>query len=163
MNRRQQALTAAGGLAFGAGLAFSFGPPRLTLLNDALRIDYPPARVAAVGVALAGALVAAAALTRRWPRLLALGVAMGALVGVVERASYRMDARKDALVARRFFVETAVPWRAVRKVEPSEAALTVWTLEERAVQIDTSEFRPEQRAALERAIARHVAAVAPAR
>lgn len=157
MRARRQLLGIVGAVALAAGLAFAFGPPRITLLNAALlRIDYPRSQAAAALAASAGALLLALAFSRRWA--LAAGGVLAALgiFSALERFSYRLDADEAGLLCRRWRQETSVPWREVSRVESGPRVVVVWGRAETQIRVDTSGFRPEQRAALDRTIARRV-------
>jgi PH (Pleckstrin Homology) domain-containing protein len=144
------ALAASGALGI-----LSAGPPRFTLRNTAIVIDYPATRgSAALGCALAFALFA---LT--WARpglgrmmllaaLLPAGVAWHLLL-------YRLEAAQAGLTSRGGFGSTLLSWNAVRSVRLGSSAVVVEG-EGATIRVDTADFSPEQRAALERAIARRV-------
>lgn len=142
------------GMAAGAGLAFV--PPRITLVNAAMRIEY-------AWTAWAGALIAAGcaatlcALFR--PRIARAAFGGAALAGVVlalARLSYDIEAGPEALRSRRLVGRTALPWREVTRVASETGAIDVWAADGRHVRIDTGQFRADQRAALDRAVSRRV-------
>ncbi len=145
-----------GVLAALAGGYWASGAPRMTLLNTGIRIEYPgwqPA--AALGAALGLALVAAAS-SRRWLHI-ALGIAAAVLaLYAAGRLRYRLDASSDRLVSQGLLGETAIPWRAVARVDKGPDVILVWGQGDAQLRIATSDFTQEQRAALERAVARRV-------
>jgi hypothetical protein len=158
--RRALAVLLVTGIA--AGLGFAFAPPRLTLVNAAVRVAYPWSAVA--GGALAGLCAGAlAALARRLSGRAALAaVAAACLVLALGRAAFAIEAGGDAVTERGLLRRTALPWREVSRVESDEAAIAVWSADGRHVRIETARLRPEQRAALERTVSRRVRGGQPA-
>src|SRR5204862_2157387 len=87
-------------LAAAAMLPLALRPPRLTLLNTALRLDYGWAVcLAALATALLLAAAAAAA-PPRWARRVGAGVAIAAAAFGASRLSYRVETRPDVGYAR---------------------------------------------------------------
>jgi hypothetical protein len=130
--------------------------PRLTLLNAALRIDYGwAAGAAALGAAVLLAAASAAA-PRRWAQavLVLFAVAVGGLGGA--RLRYRLEIQPDGLRSRELMGSTLVPWGEVTHVDRGTEALVVWGLGEAQIRVDTASFEGDQRAALERALARRI-------
>lgn len=161
MSRRRAVLVIAGVTVLLAGGYFSTGAPRMTLLNAAIRIRYPLSQGAALLGAAAGvALLGAAA--RRGLRFAFGVVVAGAVLLAVERLLYRLDAGSDGLVSRGLFGETTVPWRDITRVQQGPALIVIWGRGDAQVRIDTSDFRPDHRATLERTIARRVQEAAEA-
>jgi hypothetical protein len=153
-------------LALGAGLAVagavaSRGAPRLTLVNTGIRVEYPRWPAAAGLAIAAGAAIASAAAPRRW-----LGVALGvaallAASATAGRLRYRLEAGPQTLAARGLLGETSVPWKDVSRVEDGPEILVVWGAGDTQIRITTTDYLPDQRATLERTIARRVAENAP--
>jgi hypothetical protein len=112
--------------------------------------------VAAAAAVAAGAALLALWLRPRWARLGCAAVAVAALALAGQRLSYRVDVDGRGLVARQWGEQTAVAWSDVQRVENGPARIVVWGGAERRLAVDTSGFRPDQRAALDRAIARRV-------
>jgi hypothetical protein len=140
----------------GAILPAALRSPRLTLLNAALRIDYGwVAGAAALGAALLLAAASAAA-PRRWVRavLVLLAVGVGCLGGA--RLRYRLDIQADGLCSRELTGSTLVPWGEVTHVDRGTEALVIWGRGEAQIRVDTASFEGDQRAALERALARRI-------
>jgi hypothetical protein len=138
------------GLAAAAVLPVALRSPRLTLLNAALRIDYGWV----VGVA---ALAAAAAIApRRWARgaLVLFAVTVAGVGG--SRLRYRLDVQPDGLNSRELTGSTLVPWGEVTHVDRGTEALVIWGRGETQIRVDTASFEGDQRAALERALARRI-------
>ena len=130
--------------------------PRLTLLNAALRIDYGwAAGAAALGAALL--LGAAAALApRRWATV-GLVAAAAVIAGVGSaRLRYRLEIKADGLNSRELTGSTLVPWGEVTHVDRGTEALVIWGRGETQIRVDTASFEGDQRAALERALARRI-------
>jgi hypothetical protein len=144
------------GLAAAAVLPVALRSPRLTLLNAALRIDYGWAvGVAALGAALL--LGAAAALApRRWATV-GLVAAAAVIAGVGSaRLRYRLEIQPDGLDSRELTGSTLVPWGEVTHVDRGTEALVIWGRGETQIRVDTASFEGDQRAALERALARRI-------
>jgi hypothetical protein len=147
-------------LALGAAAAgilpLALRSPRLTLLNAALRIDYAWAvGVAALGAALLLA-VAAVAAPRRWARATLVVGAMlaGSVAG--ERLRYRLEIEAAGLSARELTGSTTLPWVEVTHVDRGTEALVIWGRGDAQIRVDTASFAGDQRAALERALARRI-------
>jgi len=144
-----------------AGAIASMGPPRLTLTNAGLSVEYPWFRGVGALVAALGAGLLAVALRRRWPRiaaglLAALGLAVGAHL-----LAYRLEADADGLSSRGLSGRRAVTWAGVSRVEGGPGTIVVVGADETRIEVDTTDFRPEQRASLERTIARRIRDGAP--
>lgn len=153
---RRPALLCAGLAAALAGLALSFGPARLTMLNSALRLDHPPAQALALLCATAGLGLVVAAVRGR-ARLVAAALSAVSLLATADRALYRVDLDERSVRVRKGLWTTSVAWGDVRAVRPSPAALVLETAEG-PLRIDTSELRLEHLRVLERAVARRVEA-----
>jgi hypothetical protein len=157
MSTRARWISALGlGLAAAAVLPVALRSPRLTLLNAALRIDYGWV-VGTAALAAALLLAAAAALVpRRWARaVLVVGAVAVAGVGSA-RLRYRLDIEPDGLNSRELTGTTLVPWGEVTHVDRGTEALVVWGRGDAQIRVDTASFEGDQRAALERALARRI-------
>ena len=144
-----------------AGALGAAGAPRMTLLNTGLRIEYPWARgLGALGVALGLGLIALA-LPRRWMRWIAAVAAVVATAFALGRLAYRLDAGDGGVVDRGLLGATRLAWRDVRRVDTGPALILIWGPGDAQVRVDTSSFSPEQRATLERTIARRVREAQP--
>ena len=157
MSTRARWISALGlGLAAAAVLPVALRSPRLTLLNAALRIDYSWV-VGTAALAAALLLAAAAALVpRRWARaVLVVGAVAVAGVGSA-RLRYRLDIEPDGLNSRELTGTTLVPWGEVTHVDRGTEALVVWGRGDAQIRVDTASFEGDQRAALERALARRI-------
>lgn len=144
------------GLTAAAVLPVALSSPRLTLLNAALRIDYGWAvGASALGAALL--LAAAAALAPRfWARagLVAVAVVIAGVGGA--RLRYRLEIQPDGLNSREITGSTLVPWGEVTHVDRGTEALVIWGRGDAQIRVDTASFEGDQRAALERALARRI-------
>jgi hypothetical protein len=144
------------GLAAAAVLPVALRSPRLTLLNAALRIDYGWI----VGAAAMGAAVllagAAALAPRRWVRGALVACAVGIASVGSARLRYRLDIQPDGLNSRELTGSTQVAWGDVTHVDRGTEALVVWGRGETQIRVDTASFEGDQRAALERALARRI-------
>ena len=157
MSTRARWMSALGlGLAAAAVLPVALRSPRLTLLNAALRIDYGWAvGLAALGAALLLAGAAAAA-PRRWAKA-GLVVGAVAIAGVGgARLRYRLEIQPAGLNSRELTGSTVVPWGEVTHVDRGTEALVVWGHGDAQIRVDTASFEGDQRAALERALARRI-------
>lgn len=143
-------------LAAAAALPLALRPPRLTLLNAALRVDYGWAVCTAALATATLVTAAAAAAPSRWPRRIGATVAVLATAFGASRLAYRVETRSDVVYARALTGATSVPWSEVTRVDRGPDLLVVWGRGESQVRLDTSGFAGDQRAALERALARHI-------
>ena len=159
MNPRLRWLGALAAVAVLAAAAWLIrAPMRITLVNTTLRIDDPWTRAAAF--ALAGLALAALAMTlpaRRAMRALLGASAVVTLAVAAATASTWLEARPEILVARRWFLLTTIPWNEVSRVDSWRDAVVVWSASGARVVIDARRLDAQQRAVLERTIARHVA------
>jgi Bacterial PH domain len=144
------------GIAAAAVMPLAMRSPRLTLLNAALRVDYGWA-VGAAALAAALLLVGAAVLVpRRWARAaLAIGAVLIAGVGGA-RLRYRLEVQPAGLDSRGLTGSTTLPWAEITHVDRGTEALVVWGRGDAQIRVDTASFAGDQRAALERALARRI-------
>jgi hypothetical protein len=139
-------------------------PMKITLANAGLRIDDPWTRALSFALAAVAAVAVAAALPpRRLHRALLGASAAVLLVFAGEAATASLEAGPDALTVRRWFVRAAVPWSAVRRVDARQDGVTVWAASGAAVDFDARRLTGEQRAILDRTLARRVRGEASAR
>jgi hypothetical protein len=133
-------------------------PMRITLANTTLRIDDPWTRAASLALTGIGLAALAAALpARRLMRGLLAACAVLTLVVAAANASTWLEARPEVLTARRWFLLTTIPWNEVSRVDSWRDAVVVWSASGARVVIDARRLDAQQRAVLERTIARHVA------
>jgi hypothetical protein len=157
---RKTLLSAVLALVLGVpGALLAIGPPRLTLLNAALRIDHPLQHGLGALLVCAGLVVLVVLVGRPWARFGLGALAAAALFVAADRLGYALEIDDAGLAASSLLGRSVVSWREVSRVETGAAAVVVWGGPERQIRVDTSAFRPEQRATLERAIARRVGAV----
>jgi hypothetical protein len=69
---------------------------------------------------------------------------------------YRLDATDNGIVSRTPLGTTALAWRELERVEQEPDLIVLAGPGDDRIHIDTTDFEPEQRASLERAIARRV-------
>jgi hypothetical protein len=149
------ALAAVAVLAAAAWL--SRAPMRITLVNTTLRIDDPWTRAAALALAALGVAALAAALPARRSMRFLLGAGAVLTMAVAgATASTWFEARPGVLTARRWFRLTTIPWNEVSRVDSWRDAVVVWSASGARVVIDARRLDAQQRAVLERTIARHV-------
>ena len=156
MRRTRVTIAACALAAVVAGAAGAMGSPRVTLLNAALLIDYPWRQGVALLSAAGGLGLLAWAIPRRWARI-AGGASLLVVLGLgVDRLTYRLEVDEVGLATRSPFGDVVVRWPQVSRVESGDAVVVVWGVGDQQVRIPTSAFRPEQRAMLDRSIARRV-------
>jgi hypothetical protein len=144
-------------LLLGASAWLARAPMRITLVNTTLRIDDPWTRGAAIALGAIALLALAASLPGR--RALQALLAVSALLTVVAAAAAATtwtEARPDELTARRWFAVTTLPWREVTRVDSWRDAVVVWSGAGGRIAVDARRLDAQQRAVLERTIARHV-------
>jgi hypothetical protein len=163
MTRRRVAVLALGAVAALAGAVASQSAPRLTLVNTGIRVEYPRWPAAAGFAIAAGAAIAAAAAPRRWLRLALAAAALLSAAATAGRLRYRLEAGPRTLAARGLLGQTSLPWSDVSRVEDGPEILVVWGSGDAQIRIGTSDYLPDQRATLERTIARRVAENTPPR
>ncbi len=142
-------------LAAAAGLARA--PMRIVLVNTTLRVDDSWTRAASLGVAALALLALGWALPARRGLRVVLGLAMAlTFVAAAAAATTWTEARERELAARRWFVLTTLPWSDVTRVDSWRDAIVVWSGAGGRIAIDVRRLDGDQRASLERTIARHV-------
>ena len=154
---RISAAAAAALLALAAAVLVR-APMRITLVNATLRIDDHWMRAAGLALAGVAALAAGLAFTRRGPRAGLATTAAALLVLAAGAATAWLEARPDALAAGRYFTRTTVPWTEVSRVEARQDGITVWAASGSAIDFDARRLTGEQRAVLDRTLARRVGA-----
>ena len=153
------------GIAFATVLAggwLSVGAPHLTLLNSGLQVAYPWARG---GGALLGAIgVVGLALTaqRLWFRAALAVLAVAAAGNGLYLLRYRLDTDGAGVTARGLWGTRRLAWSELTQVETGPG-LVVLRAGPNALRLDVTDFRPEDRATLDRTIARRVRESSPAR
>jgi hypothetical protein len=148
--------------AWGAGLValvggawLSVGAPHLTLLNTGLSVAYPWPRGAGALLAALGAAGLALTTRRLWVR------ALVALLGVVSLWAglylfrYRLQTDADGLTARGVWVTRRLAWPSLTQVVNGPGVMEL-RAGEQTLRLDVGDFRPQDRATLDRIIARRV-------
>jgi len=150
---------AVAGIAVAAG---AFGAlratPRLTLSNAGLRIDHPMAVPLYALLAAAGALALFVTLPGRGrgPRGVAALAAFGFLGLAAARAAFQVEVGRERLKVQGLAGSQGVPWAEVTRVDTNPLELKLESRGRPSLRLATGALSPEQRASLERAIARHV-------
>lgn len=150
---------ALGGVGIGltvAGGLLSTGAPRLVFVNAGLQVEYPVTRGLAALAATAGLALVAAAIPKLAFRLLACVAALGVSFVALHLLLYRLEASDAGLLSRGVLGTTAIEWREVVGLDRGGDELIVTGRSDRQVRIDTTDFGSDQRATLERTIARRV-------
>jgi hypothetical protein len=130
--------------------------PRLTLENASLVIRYGASAGAGLLCLGLGLILLARAVSEPW-----LGVAVTLLALVVFLLGvdwwvFRFEASPWELKTVGLWGRTRLPWVEVSRVEAGPSVVVVWGRGDAQVRISTRSFTPEQRATLDRTIARHV-------
>lgn len=129
--------------------------PRFVWLNTGLSIDYAWPAAAGAWLAAGGAVLAGTALSgrARWAPAAAalLGLGLG-----VHMLLYRVTAEATGLGERGLLGTRMLAWKDVGRVEAGSRFVVVWGRDEMQVRIDAASFPPEDRARLDRTIARRV-------
>jgi hypothetical protein len=151
-------LAAGAGILLVAGsLPFLGAAPRFVFTNDGLTIDHRPAQALAAGALALGLWLLAGVLRRRRAALYALvALGLGAATVALDLASFRLTV-DGHFVDRRALVEAErIAWSEVASVESGPAAVLVRGPGERAIRIEARAMTPDDRATLDRTIARRV-------
>lgn len=149
-------LVLAAAAAFAAA-RLAHAPMRITLVNTTLRIDDSWMRAAGLGLAAVAALLLAVALSGRRGHRLMLGACAAVLAVLAAGAGTQwLEARPDALAVGRYFSRTTVPWADVSRVEARQDGVTVWAASGSAIDFDARRLSGDQRAVLDRTLARRV-------
>ncbi|MCM2255816.1 MAG: hypothetical protein NDJ94_09115 [Vicinamibacteria bacterium] len=144
-----------------AALVATARAPQLTVEADALRLAYPPARIAGTaGAALLLAGAAALATDRRVKWALGVAVALG-LLHTASLAAWTVRADADALYQRGLLGSRVLRWSEVATIVNDPAGLVVTAGDGRALRVETEALSPQHRAALERSVARRIEAARP--
>lgn len=156
MNKRSKILLLIGTAAMIAGAWFSRGQPHFSWQNTTLFVEYSPARWLGPLALGLGAGLAAWAVPLRILRLVLGVVAVAALILAASRQAYRLEADSIALVQRGLLGTDRVAWRDVGHVESGPSVIVVWGGEDQQVRIRTGDVSVDDRAILDRTIARRV-------
>jgi hypothetical protein len=162
-NRIRIALLAMGAIVFVAGAYASQGPPRLTLLNAGLSVQHPWRHPVGAVIAAAGAALLASASPRRWARVIFVALGALSILVAIHLTAYRVDADQSGLASRGLFGRTRIPWPDVAGVDGDASQVVVTGKAQNRIRVDTTDFRPDQRASLDRTVARRVRESSPAK
>ena len=155
------ALLVLGAIVFVAGAYASQGPPRLTLLNTGLVVQHGLRHPIGAAIAAVGAALLAVAATRKWARVLFMALATLSIVVAIHLAAYRVEADQIGIASRSLISRTRIPWAEVTGVDGDGGLVVVTGRDENKIRVDTTDFRPDQRATLDRTIARRVRESSP--
>jgi len=136
--------------------AVALGPPRLTWENEGLRVQHPLHQ--AVAALLGAAALAAAAPPLRPRALAALGLvgALGLAGLAVQRFAWKVEAVEAGLHERTLAGWTRIAWRDVETVDSRANAVVLRARGGPAIALATRGLVGEDRARLERTIARRL-------
>ena len=160
-NEVRIALLAAGAIVFVVGAYESQGPPRLTALNTGLAVQHGLRHPAGALLAAIGAGLLAKAATRAWARVIFIPLAALSVLVAIHLALYRVDADQTGLASRGLMRQTRIPWGEVIGVDADAGLVVVTGRNQNKIRVDTTDFRPDQRATLDRTIARRVRESSP--
>jgi hypothetical protein len=139
-----------------AGALTSMGSPRLTLLNADLHIAYPWPRAAAALVCAAAAAGLALTVRMRWARIATGAFALAAVLAGAHLLLYRVRAGAEGLESRGLLGVDRMAWAAIGQVQTGPGLLLLTGSAGESIRVDTTDFRAEDRAALDRTIARRL-------
>ena len=103
----------------------------------------------------------AMAATRRWARVIFIPLAVLSVLVAIHLALYRVDADQAGLASRGLLRRTSIPWGDVMGVDGDGGLVVVTGKNQNKIRVDTTDFRPDQRATLDRTIARRVRESSP--
>jgi len=138
------------------GAVASMGSPRLTLLNADLHIAYPWTRGVAALACAAAAAGLALTVRMRWARVAAGAFAVAAALAGAHLLRYRVRAGADGIESRGLLGVDRLAWSAIGQVQTGPGLLLLTGSGGESVRVDTTDFRAEDRAALDRTIARRL-------
>jgi hypothetical protein len=139
-----------------AGAVASMGAPRMTLLNADLHIAYPWPRPAAALASAAAAAALASMLRLGWARVLAGAFAVAAALAGAHLLLYRVRAGAEGVESRGLLGTDQLSWTAVTQVETGPGLLLLTGRGGERLRVDTTDYRAEDRATLDRTIARRL-------
>jgi hypothetical protein len=156
-------LIVAGAILFVVGAYQSQGPPRLTVLNTGFSVTHGLRHPAGALLAAIGAVLLAKASPRRGPRVLLVVLAAVSLLVSIHLAAYKVEADHTGLASRALLRQTRIPWGEVTGVDGDAGLVVVTGNNQNKIRVDTTDFRPDQRATLDRTIARRVRESSPSK
>lgn len=149
-------MLAASLLLSGLCLLASRGPLRLTWTNEGVVGAFPWQTIALAAAAAFGLAPALVLVSRPAGRLILALAAAGLVARAGDRAVYRLEAAAAGLTQRTLLGSTALAWRTVSQVTGSARAILVRDEAGASIEIPASLVRPEDRATLERTLARRI-------
>ena len=150
------ALIVAGAILFVVGAYQSQGPPRLTVLNTGFSVQHGLRHPAGALLAAFGAILLAKGATRRGFRVFFIALAALSVAVSIHLAAYLVEADDTGLASRTLLRRTRIPWGEVAGVDGDAGLVVVTGKDRNKIRVDTTDFRPDQRATLDRTIARRV-------
>jgi hypothetical protein len=139
-----------------AGAVASTGAPRLTLRNVDLLVAYPWPRAAAALACAAAAAALAWMLRPTWARVLAGAFAIAAALAGAHLLLYRVRAGGEGVESRGLLGTERLSWTAIAQVQTGPGLLLLTGNGGQRLRVDTTDYRAEDRATLDRTIARRV-------
>jgi hypothetical protein len=143
-----------------AGAFLSVGAPQLTAQNAGLSVAYPWPRGAGALLAALGAAGLALTLRQAVIRALAALLAVVSLWASLHLFRYRVQTDAEGLSARGAWGTRRVAWRALTEVVNGPGVMELRAGGQRLL-LDVADFRPEDRATLDRIVARRVREASP--
>jgi hypothetical protein len=153
---RERWLAAAGVVAVLASAPFLGAAPRVVFTNEGLVIDHPGRQAGAAAGLAGGLLLLGLGLRPRFVRFALLGAAGGGIALAGQLGVSRLAAGKDGLESRGLLSRERIGWGEVVGVDTGPAAILVRGPSQRAIRIESRAMSPQDRAMLERMIARRV-------
>jgi len=149
------ALQGAALVALVGGAALSVGAPHLTLLNTGLSVAYPWPRGAGALLAALGAAGLVFTTRRFWVRVPAALLAVISVWAGLHLFLYRLQTDADGLTARGAWGTRRLAWPALTQVVNGPGIMEL-RAGDQTLRLDVGDFRPQDRATLDRIIARRV-------
>jgi hypothetical protein len=137
------------------GALLSVGAPQLTVLNAGLNVAYPWPRGAGALLAALGAACLTLTLRRAWGRVLMALLAVMSLFASLHLFRYRVQTDAEGLSARGAWGTRRLPWGALSEVVNGPGVMELRAGKQRLL-LDLADYRPEDRATLDRIVARRV-------
>jgi hypothetical protein len=154
-NKGRGVLMGLSGLVIVAGGWLSLGTTRLTVQNNAMRVDYPSGYGVGAALAAAGFFALAALLRRPRLRYAVAGIGVLTLALAAQRLTYRLEASNDGLITREFGLTRRVAWREIAEVTVGTDGTFVVMADARRIAMDTG-LPPDEAAMINRTVARRV-------
>jgi Bacterial PH domain len=142
-------------LVIAVAVYFSLGPPRVLWLNAGLTLAHESGKGVSALVAAAAAAAIAYSAGSRAAQVIAGIAALALAVFGVHLLVYRVDAVEEALSRRTLLGTTRIPWKAVTRVDSTPGHFTA-VADTTAIRIGTASLSADERAALERTVARRL-------